>query len=92
MGREGVSSLGPEGILLSEGGERWSAFVASLKEKGYFRGELEGSKVHQLLMTSAKEYFVQSSKMEATEEKTEDVRYVVWRDSDGLTKRCIVDV
>ena len=76
VGREVVSSLGPEGIVVSEGGERWSAFVASLKEKDYFRGELEGSKLHQLLMTSAKEYFIQSSKMEATEENTKDARCV----------------
>ncbi|KAL5473969.1 hypothetical protein EMCRGX_G028539 [Ephydatia muelleri] len=36
---------------------RWPAFVQGLKEKGYFQGELEGSKLYSQLLQTAKEYF-----------------------------------
>lgn len=36
---------------------RWSGFVEGLKEKGYFQGELEGSKLYSQLLQTAKEYF-----------------------------------
>ena len=54
-----------------EGDPRWLSFIASLKEKGYFRGEIEGSKGHQQLMASAKEYFVQCLNTDQSDEKQE---------------------
>ena len=48
---------------------RWTSFISSLKEKGYFRGEIEGSKGHQQLIASAKEYFVQCLKTDMSNEK-----------------------
>ena len=37
---------------------RWLRFLKSLESKGFFRGEVEGSLLHQQLLSSAKEYFV----------------------------------
>ena len=34
-------------------GEAWEAFVASLESRGYFRGELRGSRLHTELMRAA---------------------------------------
>ena len=54
---------------------RWIPFVANLKDKGYFRGEMEGSKLHQQLLASAKEYFLNSSGVEAGKEESDVMRY-----------------
>lgn len=64
-------SVDPNKSLYNE--RQWGIFVASLEEKGYFQGLLEGSKGRQQLMASAREYFMHSSKMEATNEDIEDV-------------------
>ena len=37
---------------------RWSQFIHSLTESGYFREEIEGSQLHIKLMSSAKDFFV----------------------------------
>jgi hypothetical protein len=37
---------------------RWSQFIHSLTESGYFREEIEGSQLHTKLMSSAKNFFV----------------------------------
>lgn len=47
-----------EGALLNE--NRLKAYMASLKEKGYFQGELEGSKLYNELEAKAKEAFSMS--------------------------------
>ncbi len=61
-------STAPENTGSLQGGdEKWTAFVGSLQEKGYFRGELEGSKGHQLLMATAKEYFTTQQNLVTTE-------------------------
>ncbi|XP_013386077.1 protein ecdysoneless homolog [Lingula anatina] len=38
-------------------GVRWQRFLAALQQKGYFRGELEGSKLYTQLLENAKRYF-----------------------------------
>ncbi|XP_037287508.1 ecdysoneless cell cycle regulator [Rhipicephalus microplus] len=45
---------------LSELGDdvRWKRFLKSLSTKGYFQGELEGSKLYHNLLQRAREYFV----------------------------------
>lgn len=35
----------------------WPAFLQSLKEKGFFRGELDGSQLHSALMKVAEAFF-----------------------------------
>ena len=35
----------------------WPAFLQSLKEKGFFRGELDGSQLHRALMKVAEAFF-----------------------------------
>ncbi|CAG9464126.1 unnamed protein product [Pedinophyceae sp. YPF-701] len=42
------------------GGVAWERYVAALKRAGYFRGEIEGSRLHQELTAKAREAFVQS--------------------------------
>lgn len=39
---------------------RWKRFLGSLKEKGYFKGELEGSLMYRELLEKAKQYFMHS--------------------------------
>lgn len=39
---------------------RWKRFLKSLSAKGYFQGELEGSKLYHSLLQRAREYFVQT--------------------------------
>uniref|UniRef100_A0A131YI61 SGT1 protein n=1 Tax=Rhipicephalus appendiculatus TaxID=34631 RepID=A0A131YI61_RHIAP len=39
---------------------RWKRFLKSLSTKGYFQGELEGSKLYHSLLQRAREYFVQT--------------------------------
>ena len=68
---------GDSGESSVESDPRWIPFIANLKEKGYFRGELEGSKLHQQLLASANEYFLNSSSMEAGKDETD----VTWYDS-----------
>lgn len=47
---------------------RWLKFVKSLESKGFFQNEIEGSRLHQQLLSSAKEYFVAHLQDEETEE------------------------
>ena len=41
-----------------EGDPRWVKFLKSLDSKGFFKNELEGSRLYNQLVSSAKEYFV----------------------------------
>ena len=43
---------------LCEDDPRWLNFLKSLESKGFFRGEIEGSRLLQHLLSSAKEYFL----------------------------------
>lgn len=52
-----------------DGNPRWGKFVKSLKDKGYFQNELEGSRLYKQLLVSAKEYFVTSVQTELTEQR-----------------------
>ncbi|XP_030840023.1 protein ecdysoneless homolog [Strongylocentrotus purpuratus] len=52
----------PPDIITSEPedlatGARWEKFLQSLTEKGFFRGELEGSKLYNKLIKSAKQFY-----------------------------------
>ncbi|XP_070581124.1 protein ecdysoneless homolog [Ptychodera flava] len=50
---------------------RWQGYVKCLKDRDYFRGELEGSKLYRQLLKSAKEYYqqimVQSDQVESAD-------------------------
>lgn len=62
---------------LERGNDQWTAFLGSLQAKGYFRGELEGSRDHQLLMTTAREYFTQQNlAADGEKDDREDSTYV----------------
>lgn len=37
---------------------QWMKFLESLRSKGFFQNELEGSKLYQQLLSSAREYFI----------------------------------
>lgn len=37
---------------------RWLNFLESLRSRGFFQNELEGSQLYQQLLSSAKEYFI----------------------------------
>ena len=37
---------------------RWLKFLESLHTRGFFQNELEGSRLYQQLLSSAKEYFI----------------------------------
>ena len=37
---------------------KWPRFLQTLKEKTYFRNEIEGSKLYQTLLNSAKDFFI----------------------------------
>uniref|UniRef100_A0A8C7J9W5 Ecdysoneless homolog (Drosophila) n=1 Tax=Oncorhynchus kisutch TaxID=8019 RepID=A0A8C7J9W5_ONCKI len=50
----------------------WKGFLNSLKKKGYFRGELEGSAHYRKLMTSAENFFKQSITPTHRSEKGEE--------------------
>ena len=41
-----------------EGDTRWQKFVKSLESKGYFQDEIEGSRLYQQLLSSAKDHFI----------------------------------
>ncbi|GFS97012.1 protein ecdysoneless homolog [Nephila pilipes] len=41
---------------------QWRRFAKSLKDKGYFRDEVEGSKIHNTLLLQAKEFYLSSLK------------------------------
>ncbi|XP_071505340.1 protein ecdysoneless homolog [Diadema antillarum] len=41
-------------------GVRWERFLKSLREKGFFRGELAGSRLHRELLTSAKRFYAET--------------------------------
>ncbi|OWF55919.1 protein ecdysoneless homolog [Mizuhopecten yessoensis] len=36
---------------------RWNRYLQSLKERGFFRGEIEGSKLYQQLMSDARQFY-----------------------------------
>ncbi|XP_061168215.1 protein ecdysoneless homolog [Saccostrea echinata] len=40
---------------------RWKRYLQSLKEKGFFRGEIEGSKKYNELLSKAREFYQQQS-------------------------------
>lgn len=41
-----------------ENDSKWSQYVSSLKDKGYFEDELEGSQRYQTLLQTAEEYYI----------------------------------
>ncbi|PRD31045.1 UNVERIFIED_CONTAM: Ecd [Trichonephila clavipes] len=45
---------------------RWRRFAKSLKDKGYFRDEIEGSKMYNTLLLQAKEFYLSSLKHRTT--------------------------
>ncbi|KAF8796322.1 protein ecdysoneless homolog [Argiope bruennichi] len=45
---------------------RWKRFAKNLKDRGYFRDEVEGSKMHNTLMLKAKEFYLSSLNRGAT--------------------------
>ena len=47
---------------------RWLKFRKSLAAKGFFQNEIEGSRLYQQLLSSAKEYFVNHLQDENDEE------------------------
>ncbi|KAJ8318090.1 hypothetical protein KUTeg_003181 [Tegillarca granosa] len=46
---------------------RWNRYVTALKEKGYFKGEIEGSVLYQQLLNSAEEFYKSQLHMEENE-------------------------
>ena len=50
-----------------EGDMRWQKFVKSLESKGYFQDEIEGSRLYQQLLSSAKDHFISHLKDETEE-------------------------
>ena len=61
-----MSGEGGDGVRVVEDDPRWSKFLQSLSDNGYFQNEIEGSKLHQKLMATAKEYFSESVQKEST--------------------------
>ena len=49
---------GGDGRRSLENDSKWSQYVSSLKDKGYFEGELEGSQRYQTLLKTAEEYYI----------------------------------
>lgn len=50
-----------------EGDKRWQKFVKSLESKGYFQDEIEGSRLYQQLLSSAKDHFISHLQNETEE-------------------------
>ncbi len=53
-----------------ESNPRWLKYLESLRSRGFFQNELEGSRRYQQLMSSAKEYFVSHVQGDQDEEFT----------------------
>jgi hypothetical protein len=53
-----------------ESNPRWLKFLESLRSRGFFQNELEGSRRYQQLLSSAKEYFVSHVQGDQDEEFT----------------------
>ncbi|GIX76184.1 protein ecdysoneless homolog [Caerostris extrusa] len=53
---------------------RWKRFAKSLKDKGYFRDEVEGSKMYNTLLLQAKEFYLSSLKHGTSENVNPGVR------------------
>ncbi|KAL8587428.1 hypothetical protein ACOMHN_062161 [Nucella lapillus] len=51
------SAAGSKSDSSSVSGVRWTRFLQSLQEKGYFKGEVEGSQLHNKLLDDAKRFF-----------------------------------
>jgi hypothetical protein len=50
-----------EGVCAGEAhGERWERFLVGLGRAGYFRGELQGSRVHRELLAAAQQFYTQA--------------------------------
>lgn len=49
---------------------RWLKFLESLSSRGFFQNELEGSRLYQQLLSSAKEYFISHVQDDQKEELT----------------------
>ena len=62
----GSKTAGSTGECL-EGDVRWQKFVKSLESKGYFQDEIEGSKLYQQLLSSAKDHFISHLQNETEE-------------------------
>lgn len=59
----GEQAAGADTHAVSSGGAvqqdpLWPAFLQSLKEKGFFRGEFDGSQLHGALMKVAEAFFI----------------------------------
>lgn len=46
----------------------WPAFLQSLKERGFFRGEIDGSQLHRRLMSDAEAFFADGIRKRKEEE------------------------
>ncbi|GFS38047.1 protein ecdysoneless homolog [Trichonephila inaurata madagascariensis] len=53
---------------------RWRRFAKSLKDKGYFRDEVEGSKMYNTLLLQAKEFYLSSLKHRTTANVSPGIR------------------
>ena len=53
-----------------ESNPRWLKFLESLRLRGFFQNELEGSRLYQQLLSSAKEYFISHVQDDQDEELT----------------------
>ena len=49
---------------------QWLKFLESLRSRGFFQNELEGSQHYQRLLSSAKEYFISHVQDDQNEELT----------------------
>ncbi|XP_049523910.1 protein ecdysoneless homolog [Dermacentor silvarum] len=59
-GSDKMASNGEPGLAELGDDVRWKRFLKSLSTKGYFQGELEGSKLYHILLQRAREYFAQT--------------------------------
>ena len=54
----GLTKTGAKTCENLESNPQWLKFLKSLHSRGFFQNELEGSRLYQQLLSSAKEYFV----------------------------------
>ncbi|XP_072043233.1 protein ecdysoneless homolog [Amphiura filiformis] len=54
-------SSNSESSIEGTSGVRWQRYLQSLKDKGYFRDELEGSKLYTKLLDSAKKFYQETT-------------------------------
>ncbi|KAL3926063.1 MAG: hypothetical protein SGPRY_003482 [Prymnesium sp.] len=69
-------------ILRGEGGGKWERFQESLVMRGYFRGELEGSRLYTQLLEQAAREFVRGESSPSA---------LSWLERDGLRARALLE-